>query len=118
MNFKVYAEAADDELYGAAPEICQSFQIQYWDGEGWMNAYESSEQLHTVNYPDYTGSWIWDQNSSVYRGDDGSVKLTDYTVNFKPVSSSKIRLYSDNAPVSYTHLDVYKRQQLYLYADG
>ena len=96
VNFKVYADAADDELYGAAPEIFQSFQIQYWDGEGWMNAYESSEQLHTVNYPDYTGSWIWDQNSSVYRGDDGSVKLTDYTVNFKPVSSSKIRLYSDN----------------------
>ena len=96
VNFKVYADAEDDELFGENPEVYQSFQIQYWNGESWVNAYDSSEQRHTVAYPDYSGSWIWDTNSSVYRGGDGTVKLTDYTVSFEPVSAARVRLYSNN----------------------
>ena len=96
VNFKVYADAEDDELFGENPEVYQSFQIQYWNGESWVNAYDSSEQAHTVKYPDYSGNWTWDLNCNVYRGDDGSVKLTDYTVSFQPVSAEKVRLYSND----------------------
>ena len=110
VAFKVYADKSDPQDY----EVYTDFKIQYEKDGQWVDAYDSSAGTHQITYPVFDGTEKYGQNGApVWIDSSGTVRSTNYIVDFDTIKAQKIRLYSDNMKKdpSIIEFEVYNREE-------